>query len=212
MGAGAEFSFRQLKDPHVVSFSPMHHRTGHNVRVHVFTCVLALQVAYLMRHRARQAGMELSVRELLGQLAAIGETVLISRADTDFLVAAGSERTSSVRPVRQTSPPASKAMPSLVIGPCSRENPCANRMGPLFSPRRSSGASRDLEVTRAGVRGAVAVGGDDFNDAGLARFRSRRSGSRATGRPCGVRLLRARCRGRWPAISFWRNQVAQGLV
>ena len=73
----AEFSFRQLKDPHVVSFSPMHHWTDHNIRVHVFTCVLALQLAHLMRHRARQAGLDLSVPELLRQLAAIGETVLI---------------------------------------------------------------------------------------------------------------------------------------
>ena len=52
----AEFSFRQLKDPHVVSFSPMHHWTDHNIRVHVFTCVLALQIAHLMRHQARRAG------------------------------------------------------------------------------------------------------------------------------------------------------------
>ena len=73
----AEFSFRQMKDPHVVSFSPMHHWTEHNIRVHVFTCVLALQIAHLMRRRARQAGLGLSVRELLSQLAAIGETVLI---------------------------------------------------------------------------------------------------------------------------------------
>jgi hypothetical protein len=40
----AGFSFCQLKDPHVVSFSPMRHWTGHNIRVHVFTCVLALQI------------------------------------------------------------------------------------------------------------------------------------------------------------------------
>jgi transposase len=73
----AEFSFRQLKDPHVVSFSPMHHWTEHNIRVHVFTCVLALQIAHLMRRKTAQAGLHLSVRELLGQLAAIGETVLI---------------------------------------------------------------------------------------------------------------------------------------
>ena len=73
----AEFSFRQMKDPHVVSFSPMHHWTEHNIRVHVFTCVLALQLAHLMRYRARRAGLDMSVRELLGQLAAIGETVLI---------------------------------------------------------------------------------------------------------------------------------------
>ena len=73
----AEFSFRQLKDPRVVSFSPMFHWTEHNIRVHVFTCVLALQVAHLMRRRARQTGLDLSVRELLAQLAAIGETVLL---------------------------------------------------------------------------------------------------------------------------------------
>jgi len=73
----AEFGFRQLKDPHVVSFSPMFHWTERNIRVHVFTCVLALQIAHLMRRRARQAGLDLSVRELLSQLAAIGETVLI---------------------------------------------------------------------------------------------------------------------------------------
>jgi len=73
----AEFSFRQMKDPHVVSFSPMHHWTEHNIRVHVFTCVLALQIAHLMRLKARRAGLHLSVRELLTQLAGIGETVLI---------------------------------------------------------------------------------------------------------------------------------------
>ncbi len=73
----AEFSFRQLKDPHVVSFSPMHHWTEHNIRVHVFTCVLALQLAHLMRRRARQAGLDLSVRALMHELAGIGETVLI---------------------------------------------------------------------------------------------------------------------------------------
>jgi transposase len=73
----AEFSFRQLKDPRVVSFSPMHHWTEHNITVHMFTCVLALQIAHLMRRKAAQAGLDLSVRELLGQLAAIGETVLL---------------------------------------------------------------------------------------------------------------------------------------
>jgi transposase len=73
----AEFSFRQLKDPRVVSFSPMHHWTEHNIRVHTFTCVLALQIAHLMRREAERAGLHLSVRELLSQLAAIGETVLI---------------------------------------------------------------------------------------------------------------------------------------
>ncbi|TFC69291.1 hypothetical protein E3O45_17340 [Cryobacterium sp. TMS1-20-1] len=73
----AEFSFRQLKDPHVVSFSPMHHWTEHNIRVHTFTCVLALQIAHLMRRQAEQAGLHLSVRELLDQLEKVQETVMI---------------------------------------------------------------------------------------------------------------------------------------
>ena len=73
----AEFSFRQLKDPHVVSFSPMHHWTDHNIRVHIFTCVLALQIAHLMRRHTHQHGLHLSVRELLDTLAGIEETVLI---------------------------------------------------------------------------------------------------------------------------------------
>jgi len=73
----AEFSFRQLKDRRVVSFSPMHHWTDHNIRVHLFTCVLALQLAHLMRRIARQAGLHLSVRELLATLAGIEESVLI---------------------------------------------------------------------------------------------------------------------------------------
>jgi transposase len=73
----AESSFRQMKDPHVVSFSPMFHWTEHNIRVHTFTCVLALQIAHLMRLKTDRAGLHLSVRQLLNQLAGIGETVLI---------------------------------------------------------------------------------------------------------------------------------------
>ena len=73
----AEFGFRQLKDPQVVSFSPMHHWTDQKIRVHVFYCVLALATAHLMRRQATQAGLHLSVRELLDQLAGIGETILL---------------------------------------------------------------------------------------------------------------------------------------
>lgn len=73
----AEFGFRQLKDPHVVSFSPMHHWTDQKIRVHVFTCVLALAVAHLMCRTAAHAGLHLSVRQLLEQLEDIGETVLL---------------------------------------------------------------------------------------------------------------------------------------
>src|ERR1019366_6196416 len=69
--------FRQMKDPLVVSFGPMHHWTDSKIRVHVFYCVLALTIAHLMRRQAKGAGLDLSVRELLTTLAGIGETVLL---------------------------------------------------------------------------------------------------------------------------------------
>jgi transposase len=75
--SGVEDSFRQLKDPHTVSFSPMHHWTDQKIRVHIFYCVLALTIAHLMRRTAEHAGLHLSVRELLHELAGIGETVLL---------------------------------------------------------------------------------------------------------------------------------------
>ena len=73
----AEFSFRQMKDPRAVSFSPMFCWTDHSIRVHTLTCVIALQIAHLMRLEARRAGLPMSVRELLAHLSGIGETVLI---------------------------------------------------------------------------------------------------------------------------------------
>ena len=72
-----EFGFRQLKDPHEVSFSPMHHWTENNIAVHTFTCVLALQLAHLLRLTAHRTGHDLSVKALLDTLSGIGETVLI---------------------------------------------------------------------------------------------------------------------------------------
>ena len=72
-----ESDFRQMKDPRVVSFSPMFHWTDQKIRVHVFYCVLALAVARLMRREAANAGTPMSVRELLATLAGIEKTVLL---------------------------------------------------------------------------------------------------------------------------------------
>ncbi|WP_411733772.1 hypothetical protein [Paeniglutamicibacter sp.] len=73
----AEFGFRQLKDPHVVSFSSMNHWTEHSIRVHTFTGVLAVQIAHLMRREAETADEHHSVRELPERLGSIQETVMI---------------------------------------------------------------------------------------------------------------------------------------
>ena len=72
---------RQLKDPHVVSFSPIHHWTDEKIRVHVFYCVPALTIAHLMRREAENAGHHLSVRALLASLHGIGETILLYQGE-----------------------------------------------------------------------------------------------------------------------------------
>ena len=70
-----------MKDPNVVSFSPMFHFTEQKIRVHVFYCVLALMVAKLMVREADRAGMHMSVRALLSSLSGIEETVLLYQGE-----------------------------------------------------------------------------------------------------------------------------------
>jgi transposase len=75
--ADVEAGFRQLKDPKVVSFSPMFHWTDQKIGVHALYWVLALMVAHLLRRQAAQAGIPMSVRELVTTLDSIQETVLV---------------------------------------------------------------------------------------------------------------------------------------
>ncbi|MDA8400542.1 MAG: transposase, partial [Actinomycetota bacterium] len=76
-----EADFRQMKDPRVVSFSPMFHFTEQKIHVHVLYCVLALLVARLMVREADHAGMHMSVRELLDTLAGIQETLMLYQGE-----------------------------------------------------------------------------------------------------------------------------------
>jgi transposase len=76
-----EAGFRQAKDTHVVSFAPIRHFTDQKIRVHLFTCVLALTIAHLMRRQAALAGIATSVPALLEDLAGIGETVLLYQGE-----------------------------------------------------------------------------------------------------------------------------------
>jgi transposase len=75
--ADVEAGFRQLKDPKVVSFSPMFHWTEQKIRVHALYCVLALMVAHLLRRQAARAGIAMSVRELVTTLDSLQETVMV---------------------------------------------------------------------------------------------------------------------------------------
>ena len=76
-----EADFRQMKDPDIVSFSPMFHWTDQKIRVHSFYCVIALTVARLMRREAQRAGISMSVTELLDTLGGIEETVLLYQGE-----------------------------------------------------------------------------------------------------------------------------------
>ena len=70
-----------MKDPRVVSFSPMFHFTEQEIHVHVLYCVLALLVARLMVREAEHTGMHMSVRELLDTLAGIQETLMLYQGE-----------------------------------------------------------------------------------------------------------------------------------
>jgi hypothetical protein len=59
----------------------MFHWTDQKIRVHVFYCVLALALARLMVREAGRHGLHLSVRELLGALGEIQETVLLYQGE-----------------------------------------------------------------------------------------------------------------------------------
>lgn len=66
-----------MKDPKVISFSPMFHLTESKIAVHDFYGVLALLIAKLMVREAEHAGIYMSVRELLDTLAGIQETLTV---------------------------------------------------------------------------------------------------------------------------------------
>jgi len=71
----AEDAFKQMKNPHWVSFSPNFHWTDQKLRVHAFYCVLALTLSALLRRKAAQAGINLSINGLLEQLTDITEVI-----------------------------------------------------------------------------------------------------------------------------------------
>ena len=68
-----ESDFRRLKDPHHLAFRPTYHWTDQKLRVHAFTCVLALLLCNLLRKQLDAAGLSLSVDRLLDELGGIRE-------------------------------------------------------------------------------------------------------------------------------------------
>ncbi len=72
-----EAAFRTMKDPLHISIRPQHHWTDQTVRVHVFTCVLALMLSALLRRELHQRGIDLSIPDALDRLGKIKEVAVV---------------------------------------------------------------------------------------------------------------------------------------
>jgi transposase len=70
-----EQAFKQMKDPHWVSFSPAFHWTDQKLRTHAFYCVLALILSALLQRKVAHAGVKLSIPSLFKQLTHITEII-----------------------------------------------------------------------------------------------------------------------------------------
>jgi len=72
-----EEAFKQMKDPHFLRWSPLHHWTDQKIRVHAFYCVLALLLSSVLQREVWQQGEKLSLPRLLEELGHIRETLVI---------------------------------------------------------------------------------------------------------------------------------------
>lgn len=70
-----ERAFKQMKNPHWVSFSPAFHWTDQKLRVHAFYCVLALLLSSVLQRKAAQGGIKLTIEKLLAQLCGVKELI-----------------------------------------------------------------------------------------------------------------------------------------
>ena len=75
-----EEAFKRMKNPHFVSWRPLHHWTNQKIRVHAFYCVLALMLSSLLRRTLAQKGIDLSIVKILSTLSGIKEVALIHRS------------------------------------------------------------------------------------------------------------------------------------
>ena len=72
-----EDAFRQMKHPHYLGWQPMFHWTDSKIRVHAFTCVLALTLSSLLQRTLYKKDMDLSLPRMLELLSGIRETLVI---------------------------------------------------------------------------------------------------------------------------------------
>lgn len=69
--------FKEMKDRTTGSWWPLHHWTNSKIRVHGLYCTIAVLLRALMLRRVRNAGLDLSLKRVLGELNSICEVVTI---------------------------------------------------------------------------------------------------------------------------------------
>jgi transposase len=72
-----ESAFRDMKNPHFLGWSPMFHWTDSKIRVHAFSCVLALTLTSLLQRELHGHGLNMSLASMMEQLGAIKEILLV---------------------------------------------------------------------------------------------------------------------------------------
>ena len=72
-----ESAFRDMKNPHFLGWSPMFHWTDSKIRVHAFSCVLALTLTSMLQRQLHGHGVDLSLAKMMEQLGAIKEVLLV---------------------------------------------------------------------------------------------------------------------------------------
>ena len=69
--------FRGLKDGDWLGWDPMHHWTDRKIRIHAFYCMLGISLLHYLHKRARAGWADLSIEQLLEELAQIKQFVLL---------------------------------------------------------------------------------------------------------------------------------------
>jgi len=72
-----EDAFKQMKNPHFVSWKPMFHWTDQKIRVHAFYCVIALTLASLLRRELAHKNIQMSIPAIFENLNKINESAII---------------------------------------------------------------------------------------------------------------------------------------
>lgn len=72
-----EDAFKQMKNPHFVSWRPMFHWTDQKIRVHAFYCVIALTLASLLRRELAHKDIHMSIPAIFENLNEIHESAVI---------------------------------------------------------------------------------------------------------------------------------------